>query len=193
MDVKISSALALMFILMLNVAYAQSEGIIEILTDKTFEISVDNETKNAVYEYEFTFSLPPYRVATIFLEYTNEVNNSIIERSVINEASIFVNDHVLLTEKYDVGVQAFTLQKGLLLTPNVNHTGTLILLGMSEYKLMGTVNLHVEYEEVNNGFSINFNPLDFNANFWFLMVLVSSIGLIGTIIAVKKRRSSAEV
>lgn len=168
------------------------EETIQIFDDETFEVAVDDTTKEAGYELNFTFLLPPYKNATLFLEYTNMIGETVIERSVIFELSVFVGDIILLTEKYSPGVQALSLEKTVLVQPDVNHTGRLFLIGTSEHKLMGTINMHVEYTVSGSNGIFNWNPFDINANWQFYAIMIFSVGIGITAIVIRKRRRGAE-
>lgn len=164
---------------------------VNIFVDEEFETFVDDTTKEAGYELNFSFLLPPYKNATLFLDYTNEIGGTIIERCKVKEISVFVDSEVVLSKKYS-GVQALTLKQSVLVTPDINHTGRLFVYGTSDTKLMGTINLRIEYIVSNGDGIFNFNPFDFGANWLFYCIIIVATGISITALAVRRRRRGGD-
>lgn len=180
------------FATVISVSYANEKLV--IFDGKQFEIFVDDLTHEAVYELNFTLTLPSsYKNGTFFVEYTNMIGETVVERSVISEVSVFVDGAILLTKKYSPSVQAFSLHKDVLFQEEANHTGRIILFGTSEHKLMGTIDLYVKYTTSGSNGLFNWNLLDFGSNWVFYIILVSSVSFSIAVLLIRRRRRSVEV
>lgn len=158
---------------------------IQIFDNETFEISV-NDVGEAIYTFDFEVFVPVYTNATLFFEYTNEVDGVITERCTLLEISVYIDSKVVFTKKLSSGAQGVTLEQPVLIQSDKNCTGQLVLFGTSDYKFMGTVTMYIVCTSGSSGF----NPFDFGGNWVFYTIIISSVSFVIAVLLIRRRRSA---
>jgi len=178
-----------LIVLGLFVNVVNAEDRVEILTDETFEISV-NEENLAVYTMEFNFTVPAHEGnITFVLEYSNEIENVVYERCYVIQASIYVGGVQILFKTYD-DAQGFKITVDDNLVSDFEHKGEIVLFGSSPTLFYGTINLSVDYVPSGGGLDWIFRP--FGSDALFYVLFFSSFGVPIIIFAIRRRRRGKE-
>lgn len=175
---------SLMVFLVISVPFVH--GGIDIFVNEEFAVVVDEDTKEALFDAEFNFTLPSEakQNVSVTLIYQNEVEGVVYERCYLKEASVFIDGTIVLNEKYERNVQSATITEHGLLSPGNKHIGKVILLGTSEgSEFYGTFSLYVERSQQSGGADI----VGFFFGWWYMFVILGS-GVIVVLIIRRRRR-----
>lgn len=179
---------ALSLLLLLSIPLCLADRV-NVLTDEEFEITLDEEKKDVVtIPFNFTHTS---RNVTVELEYENQLSGVQYKDCFILEATVWIDDQLVLTRSFQEDVQAFTLSEQTVLLERPVHYGEVTLYGCGEgATFYGTVNLYVEaVEQQGNSWLPTLNWGFFNLDILMLLLIFGVPTGAIAVLLIRRRRS----
>lgn len=181
------AALSLLLLLIIPSSLAQN-GQVNVLTNEEFEVALNEEKKGAV-TVPFNFTHTSNNV-TVCLKYENQLSGIQYKDCFILEATVWIDDQLVLTRSFQEDAQAFTLSEEAFLLERPVHYGEVTLYGRGEGAIFyGTINLYIEpVEEPRNSWLPNFNWGFLNQDLLMLLLIFGAPTVVITALLIRRRR-----
>jgi len=180
------AALSLLLLFIVPSSLAQN-GQVNVLTNEEFEVALNEQKKGAV-TIPFNFTYTSNNV-TVCLKYENQLSGIQFKDCFILEASVWIDDKLVLTRSFQEDVQAFTLSEQTVLLERSVHYGEVTLYGCGEgATFYGTINLYVE-EQPGNSWLPNLNWGFLNLDLLMLLLIFGVPTGAIAVLLIRRRRS----